>query len=568
MRINDKNITLLLFLGLSLFYLLLASNLPVSIYTTVAHDDAWFVDRARDLVSGNWLGDFNQMTLIKGSGFSLLLAVNHLLGLPVTLMLAMIYLVSCLILSLVLFKAGLPRWLVLVLFLFLLFQPALMPTRIIRDNIYYSFLLTALAGTIHLVTRQRQKTSYRIIIISGLSLGYFWIIREEGVWILPGFFILFIYILSKQPDDKTGILARLKVTGIYFISAAIFPLLIGLANYSHYGKYEQVDFKDKHFVDVLNALNSVEAGPEIPYLPVPQKKRAVIYQISPAFAQLQTYFEGVGLRWSAPGCAFYPHTCGDYAGSWFMWALRDGAALLGYYETPGDAERYYHKITQEINMACKKQIVTCRSNPVPFMPKVTWNSISQIPVKIIEGMILTTYQVGVPLTGGHSWPPADKLESTVKFLGSPEYIPMSEKAARIENKVVSYDSNDLNDSLVHANIYLKLKAALIFVYEKISIYIFLTGIAAFLFSGLLILFRSIYLTDLITISFAVWVLYFSRIMLLALIDVSSFPAITQLYLLPAYPLMTIASVMSVYAFYEALKNRPPINSVARSSPVN
>jgi hypothetical protein len=568
MKINDKNITLLLFLGFSLVYLLLASNLPVSIYTTAAHDDAWFVDRARDLVSGNWLGDFDQMTLIKGSGFSLVLAFNHYLGIPVTLMLAMIFLASCLLLSLVLLKAGLPRWLVMALFVLLLFQPALLPTRIIRDHVYYSFFLASLAGVIHLVTRQRQKSSYIIVIFSGLSLGLFWITREEGVWILPGLFVLFIYILSKQPNENISVVTRLKVSVAYFISAAIIPLLIGFTNYLNYGKYELVDFKNAHFVDVLNALNSVEVGPEIPYLPVPQKKREVIYQISPTFAQLKPYFEGAGLRWSHPGCSFYPHTCGDYAGSWFMWALRDGVALLGHYETPATVEGYYQQITREITEACNKKMVACSSNPIPFMPKVSRDSIAQIPVKIIEALMLTTYQIRLPLTGGYSWPPAEKLESTVKFLGNPDYIPLSEKTALIENGVIRYDSIDLNGPLVTSNIYLQLKYKLILIYEKISIYVFLIGIAAFFLSGLFILIRKFSSSNLLTISFALWVLYFSRILLLALIDVSSFPAVTQLYLLPAYQLMAFASVVSCYAFIDALKKSQRIRSASGLSPVS
>jgi hypothetical protein len=84
-----------LFFVFSLAYLILAMNLPLSIYTSAGHDDALFWGNAYQIVEGNWLGTYNQMTLAKSSGFSLLLAINAVLGIPVTLLIALLYLLAC-----------------------------------------------------------------------------------------------------------------------------------------------------------------------------------------------------------------------------------------------------------------------------------------------------------------------------------------------------------------------------------------------------------------------------------------------------------------------------------------
>ena len=47
-----------------------------------------------------------------------------------------------------------------------------------------------------------------------------------------------------------------------------------------------------------------------------------------------------------------------------------------------------------------------------------------------------------------------------------------------------------------------------------------------------------------------WLLVASRVSLLVLIDISSFPAINALYMAPAFPLLTVACLTSVAAFLQ------------------
>lgn len=81
-----------LFCLFSVAYLIVAMNLPVSIYTGASHDDALFWGNAYQKLKGNWLGAYTQMTLAKGLGFPLFLAANAVLGIPVTLLIALFYL--------------------------------------------------------------------------------------------------------------------------------------------------------------------------------------------------------------------------------------------------------------------------------------------------------------------------------------------------------------------------------------------------------------------------------------------------------------------------------------------
>ncbi len=41
------------------------------------HDDTLFVGLALSILQGNWLGDYNQFTLMKGSGYPLFIAFSN-----------------------------------------------------------------------------------------------------------------------------------------------------------------------------------------------------------------------------------------------------------------------------------------------------------------------------------------------------------------------------------------------------------------------------------------------------------------------------------------------------------
>lgn len=419
---SDKGTLLLrsLYFLVAIAYVSFSMHLPVSIITTASYDDSLFLKNAMGIVSGHWMGSFNQMTLIKGPTYSVFLAVNALLGVPVTLTISLLYLLSCCVLVCVLGKLGLNKFLALILFAVLLFQPALFPTRIVRDNIYYSLTLLVVAGILSLKFYQKNAASLVKTVLFGLTFGAFWLTREEGVWVVPGIALFIGYKLISIKRSGVDGQVFIMCLVIYLISASLPFLIISSINYFKYETFEVVDVKGEPFKTALKRLNSVSIGPEIPYLPVPQNKRELIYKISPAFRQLESYFEGTGKGWTQPGCSIYPHTCGDYAGGWFMWALRDAVANKGYYASSLKAGNFYNKISSEIELACQSGAVKCISNPIPFMPIVPFESVKQIPEKLIKAVKLSLYQNHVPLTDGDSWEPLEELNKIRRFLGNPK----------------------------------------------------------------------------------------------------------------------------------------------------
>src|SRR5258707_10814006 len=66
-------------------YAFVAVHAPIAVLHDAPHDDGLFMTLAVQLENGDWLGAYNPMTLVKGAGYSIFLALVRWLGISVTL---------------------------------------------------------------------------------------------------------------------------------------------------------------------------------------------------------------------------------------------------------------------------------------------------------------------------------------------------------------------------------------------------------------------------------------------------------------------------------------------------
>jgi hypothetical protein len=413
-----------LFYLFSIGYVILSLHLPVSIYTEAVHDDALYWSNARLILGGHWLGEYNQYTLAKGSGFPIFQAVNGLIGTPITLTISLFYLFACGLLARTLRALGVNKYIVLILFFATLFHPQLFPTHISRENIYPALSLIIISGVIKLVfAPQPLDRQLKSIIFYGLVFGLFWITFEDGIWIISGLLLLLLLKILQLKQLNQPITEVSCRFGYFSLVAIAFVSLIGLLNYQKYGKFEVVDFKGEAYSHALKSLNSVDGGQDdLPYLPVSFAKRQAIYKISPSFAQLKDFLEDKGKIGTTVGCSLYSWGCSDYAGEFFVWALRDAVADKGYYQSPQGAAEFYNHITKEIETACDSGFIKCKTNLMPYMPNITTAQWQDVPEKISEAIKLAMVQLPISPTGGASQEPLDQLQRVRLFLGNPSTI--------------------------------------------------------------------------------------------------------------------------------------------------
>ncbi len=335
------------------------------------HDDALFIKMASNILDSKWLGSFDNLTLAKGPGYPIWIAFNNVTGLPLLLSQNIFYIFACfiLVLSLRPFFVKKQYYLIL-LFIFLLFNPSSFASdvsaRVMREGIYSSISLIVIALSIGILVRRREsvKVLFSWSLFLGLALSFFWLTREEGVWILPFVIpILFFVAFKNWKEKKYQYKIKLLLLTLPFFILGLSVFIVSSINYYKYGVFSVVEFKDPAFLGAYGSLTRVKDMNKSRYIPVSKSSRLSIYKVSPAFRELEPFLEGdIGRGWSvhAPQ-AMRSEINYEYEiwGGWFMWAFRDAVSSAGHYKNAVEAKKYYEQLSEEINQACKNNELDC-----------------------------------------------------------------------------------------------------------------------------------------------------------------------------------------------------------------
>jgi hypothetical protein len=79
-------------------------------------------------------------------------------------------------------------------------------------------------------------------------------------------------------------------------------------------------------------------------------------------------------------------TSGDIAGGFFIWALRDAAALNGFYKNPKTAAERFGKIASEIEAACSDGRLRCHRRWVTYLPRMTGEQWASLPRTLLDAV--------------------------------------------------------------------------------------------------------------------------------------------------------------------------------------
>lgn len=328
---------------------------PVVAIGGAGHDDRLYLELARQLIEGNWLGSYSQFTLMKGPMYSFFIAGTFLLGIPLPLAQHLLYLGACLVLLKALRPLLRHNWQECLLFLLLAWQPMSyeLPVlgRVLRQNIYTPTVLLLFAGLCALETRRNSPAALRAGwgLLLGLSFAALWLTREESVWCLPAIVLLIAAAAWRGWRAQVTPLLVAAGSGLLVIGGVSF------LNYRHYQWFGTVEFRAPEFAAAYGALQRPITTEEIPYVSVTRTMRLRLYEVSPAFAELRPSLEGDnGLAWAnaSSGHTGLDATQREIAGGWFMWALRDAVAAAGHAGSARDALAFYGRIADEVNRAC------------------------------------------------------------------------------------------------------------------------------------------------------------------------------------------------------------------------
>lgn len=353
------------------FYVAIYTHVPISLQLYQSYDDALFIKLGECIANGHWLGPFNQLTLAKGAGYPLFLAVSSWSGASVTFAQAVFYAAATTLLSSVTYKITRSRLFSILVFLLVLFNPNVFQERILRESIYTSQTITLFCMTWLTLFGAAKQFKLLIPVAAGLMLGWFWITREEGLWMLPGIALLFLAKFLRHRLAGLRIAATIHHAGLYLASFLFVLLVVGLINFWHYKAFVGVDMKDPSFTAAIQQLQRVHVGTGIPYVPLSKESRERLYQLSPDFAVLKPTLDPIGGSNPSVGseCWIWPSACHDLSAGQLIWQIRNGAAAAGKYSTEKEARRYFLQLARQVDQTCERKEVACyEPSPIAMMP--------------------------------------------------------------------------------------------------------------------------------------------------------------------------------------------------------
>ncbi|MEA2905372.1 MAG: hypothetical protein QOI12_2759 [Alphaproteobacteria bacterium] len=363
---------------LNLIYLFVAVHTPITVYTGAPHDDTLFMTLGEHLSQGEWLGPYNQFTLVKGPGFPLFLAVAYWLGISVTFAAALLHCFATTIFTVVSHRFIKSIPLSALLFTFLLWHPISLSVfllRVFRDWIYPSQVLLFLALTLGALFYPLQRQRMMFALSAGLVGGWLWLTREEGIWLLPPLGILFSGAVLISVRQRR-VMQLATIATIILLSSSLVHIGFRAGNWLAYGSFVGVDFKEGNFQRALRAIHGVRSGGIEPYMSLTAAARERVYAVSPSFALLKPYFEGApAAGWAKISCTVYKKPCDEIGVGFFIFAIRDAAAGVGRYATPAGASAFFGQIADEISAACKRGALECKPQLISEMPAVSLEQI-------------------------------------------------------------------------------------------------------------------------------------------------------------------------------------------------
>jgi len=522
--------------GLILLKLWLVSAQPIIAMRWAWYDDRLFLNLAHSLLDGTWLGSFNELTLAKGCFYPIWIALVARLGIPLLLSQHLLYLLAVLALAGAVRPMGYGPWRLLALGALLWFDPGTYTAqvlRVTREGIYPALTLLVIAGSVGTLLRA-SVGSWRAVgpwsLLTALSLSAFWETREEGVWLLPFLVGVAAFVVARQWWMRAP-------RGWSAVLWCVVPLLaipssdgiVALINRARYGIAVAVEFRSHDFLAAYGALTRVKPTQTVPHVQVSKEVRELIYPVSPAFATLEAQLEGpVAKTWGAYTRERWPDLkVGEIGGGWFVWAFRQAVARAGYYATGGTAMGFYRRLAGEVDNACKAGKLDCLPARASMMPP--W-------MPGYGRTVLKTFARAALFTAsfdGMSADPApsvgnDSTQALYRELTHDRIAPLGTFSA---STLAAEKVRLLDRALGLYRVVMPILAAL----------------AAFAFIVQAVeAIRRRRVPEIWVLQAGLLGALVARLVMLSLIDVTSFPAIESVYLTAAYPVLIVLVVIALY----------------------
>jgi len=334
-------------------------------------DQVRYLEMARELAAGRWLGEYGLLTLAREPGFPVWVALVDSLGVSLRLANEWLLLGASGLFCAALVAVGGSPVVVAAAYALLVLEPnSLLANRdALPAGFYLPILLGGMAALILGAAARRFRSMAIWAGLAGLAFGLLWVTRPEKplLFVPVGVLASFDLLAGRRLGETwRPALARLAVLLLVpLASGAAVVCCVALANHQHYGVFATTDVAGPGYLAANRALVSIEQTAPRRFVPVPRDVRERAYAVSPAFRELRPVLEGPS--WARAASCRIDGVCDDIGAGYFRWLMREAADAAGHLESPVAADRYFAGIAAELAAACESGALRCGSAPSSFL---------------------------------------------------------------------------------------------------------------------------------------------------------------------------------------------------------
>ena len=346
----------------------LACHTNYAAVPTGPYDEELQVSLGLSLAAGQWLGAYNQYTLIKGIVYPLFLALCVKLGITYGMGLGIVMVVSALIFQAMLGLVTKNRVLRGICYAYVLYSPVAMTSwsglRIYRDVLAPWLLLILVSCLAAVWFLRREPFRKSLPWFAGLAVSFmlFYNLREDSMWILPlvctGLLLTVcgrLLFFAGKDTTRDGIAQNSKTVAkiLPYLLCCLLPFAAGAGwkgvvsqkNLQHYGIDLPNDRVKGNFARVMSLISSVEDPAADEKLWISNEMLRQCVEASPTLKRMESEIEA-RRRVTAAG-----QGSDEVLGDYMQWALRNALSDSGFYRDAVKTEGVLGQIASELEAA-------------------------------------------------------------------------------------------------------------------------------------------------------------------------------------------------------------------------
>ncbi len=380
MKYIKKHWYIIVVLLLVIVRFLISYKLPNFYIHGMAYDDNLMLSQFKSIVNGDYLGNYNNTTLIKGFVYPYVLALSDILKINFNTFLTILYILSCIYFVRSLKNIVDNKYALLIVFIVILFNPISYSSdlfqRLYRNSLSVIELLFFLGTIIRIMTNKKNNIFNYVLL--GIILSFMYLTREDNIWTLPIIGLVFIYKLYKNIHIK-NILINLIPVFILVLSLNV----VSYINYRHYGVYTYNEIKKSSFKDAYINILRIKEDKKYDNVAINKKTFYKIIDNSDILGFDKDYLDKQYKN--------IKDKYGEVDNGNIVWYFRNWIYNTHNFKNGKEANKYFKELDKEIDRLFKEnKLEQEKIIPSVLINTPTTKDLKQFPKSILNAVLYTT----------------------------------------------------------------------------------------------------------------------------------------------------------------------------------